>query len=57
MNLTVEQIQKYDKIVREKFQTAVMKKISPISLTWTDSYRIVASIRVVKGKVVFKFEE
>ena len=57
MNLKVEDIQKYDKLVREKYPTAQMKKVADDFLTWTSDYVIVAKVRTVKGKVIFKFEE
>lgn len=56
MNITSEHIQRYDKIVRNSFPTSKMQKIDNQRLIWTDNYRIVASVDVRTGKVIFKFE-
>ena len=56
MNLTVELVQKYDKIVREKYPVAQMRKISPSSLTWTDEGVIVATLKTLENKELFKWQ-
>ena len=56
MNLTVEIVQKYDKIVREKYPVAQMRKISPSELTWVDSYVTIATLKVLKDKALFKWQ-
>lgn len=57
MILKVEDIQKYDKIVRTKYPTAVMRKVNSICLTWSEGYVTVATLKLVKEKFVLKFEE
>ena len=54
MNFKVEDIQKHDKLVREKFSTARMIKHGQC-LTWWDGYRIVATLKIVAEKLIFKF--
>lgn len=56
MNLTVEIIQKYDKIVREKYPVAQMRKILPSELTWVNEYATVAILKALNGKVLFKWQ-
>ena len=56
MNLTVENIQKYDKIVREKYPVAQMRKISPFELTWANEGVIIAILKVLDDKALFKWQ-
>ena len=56
MFLKTEEILKFDKKVREKYLTAQMRKVFPDFLTWSMDYRIVATLSIVDGKVVFKWE-
>ncbi len=56
MNLTVEIVQKYDKIVREKYPVAQMRKISSSELTWANEGVIVATLKTLDGKELFKWQ-
>lgn len=56
MNLKAEDIQKYDKIVREKYPMVRMIKRGN-HLTFWDGYHIVATLEIIAEKLVFKFEK
>lgn len=53
MSLKIDDIEKYDMIIRKKHPNAEMRKISQNKLIWVGEYGIVGKIQESKGKIYF----